>query len=117
MRKAQRLEHEARDQWPTLRDLIVCYFHEDWVYRSQTVENVVAELTEVETLDRRKAGAREWWSANSKVAWKSDFDTILIDGFGFNQDFKDSDEARTYWNRTYDALITGIRKEEEGWKP
>ena len=85
--------------------------------REQSVESVIAEMTEGESLDRRKTAVREWWNANSEIAWKRDFDAILIDGFGFNLNFGDSDEARALWNQIYDALIVGIRAEEKDWKP
>ena len=117
MRKAQSLEREVRERWPILRQLIVCYFHQDWVHRSQTIENVVGEMTETEALDKRKVAVTEWWDANGEVAWKNDFRTVLIDGFGFEQDFPDAAEARAVWNRIYDAMIAGIRKEDKGWKP
>ena len=77
----------------------------------------MADMTEIESIERLKAGAKDWWRANGEVAWKSDFDTLLVEGFRVNQSCDGADQARAFWNKIYDGMITAIRKSDKGWKP
>jgi hypothetical protein len=109
----------ARELWPTLANILVAYFNEDWPEDYGTVDGALAKAAVELPLEVRKSIIREWMDWQTKEGMNNDdLRRFVQDGFGVKVHFQEPIDARSFMNRVHDDFIASIRANTDGkWKP
>ena len=113
---SRELRLEAEERWPTLKNFLGCYLHQDWPVDDGSPEAAIDHAISDHSLEDRRLVAKEWRDWNGKVGSKTDPRRQVNDGFGVNLFFKKPQEARAFMNLVYDKLVSSIKADTETWK-
>ena len=108
-RKTLERRRIAEERWPLLGNLLASYFSQDFDMINGSLSGAMEKATRDGSVEHRRAVIEEWLNWNSAEGVVDDIRPFLNDGFGVEVFFETALEARTFMNRVYDGLKTGLR--------
>ena len=108
-RKTLERRRIAEKRWPHLGNLLASYFSQDFEMIDGSLNAAMDKATRDGSIENRRAIIEEWLNWNSTEGVVDDIRPFLNDGFGIEVFFETALEARTFMNRVYDGLKSGLR--------
>jgi hypothetical protein len=107
----------AVERWPKLRNMLVCYFNQDFEILYGSLEGALSAAVRDGDLVYRRSILKEWRDWNESEGALEDIRPLLNVGFSVGVRFQKPIEARDFMNRIHDALIEVVRAEasRENW--
>lgn len=108
-RKTLERRRIAEERWPVLGNLLASYFSQDFGIIDGALSGAMEKATRDGSIEHRREVIEEWLAWNSTEGIVDDIRPFLKDGFDVEVFFGTSLEARTFMNRLYDGLKSGLR--------
>lgn len=107
----------AVERWPKLRNMLVCYFNQDFEILYGSLDGALSAAVRDGDLAYRRSILKEWRDWNESEGALEDIRPLLNVGFSVGVRFQKPIEARDFMNRIHDALIEAVRAEasRENW--
>jgi hypothetical protein len=99
----------AKERWPELSNLLGSYFSQDFEVIDGSLTGAIDTAVRDGTPELRQVILEEWRNWQMSEGTVDDIRPFLSDGFGVEVYFATPMDARTFMNRIYDGLKTGIR--------
>ncbi|WP_156360122.1 hypothetical protein [Sphingomonas sp. Leaf10] len=101
----------AEQRWPSLSNLLACYFNEDLSILYGSLEGAFEAAIKDGSLEHRRTILKEWRDWNASEGAVDDVRPSLYDGFAIAVRLEKPIDGRNFMNRLYDGLMERVRKE------
>ncbi len=101
----------AEERWPTLTNMLACFFNEDYNILYGSLDGAFAAAVKDAPLETRRTILREWRDWQTAEGMGDDLRSYVNDVFGVAVRFERLIDARNFMNRVYEQLIVSVRAE------